>query len=70
MHQYMLGAAWFESRFAEKDLVDTKLTMNHQCTLVTEKADSALDCIRKQVASRLRKKILCLFSFPFSSQHW
>ncbi|KAK4825930.1 hypothetical protein QYF61_003425 [Mycteria americana] len=40
MHQYMLGATQPESSFAEKALrvlVDTKLNMSQQCTLVAKK---------------------------------
>ncbi|KAK4811082.1 hypothetical protein QYF61_016368 [Mycteria americana] len=52
MHQYMLGAAWLESSFAEKDLgvlVGTRLNMSQQCALVAE-------------GRRLRKVILPLSS--------
>ena len=48
-HQYMLGANWLESSFAEKDLgilVDTKLNMSQQCALATKKASGIVSCIR------------------------
>ncbi|GAB0204020.1 mitochondrial enolase superfamily member 1 [Grus japonensis] len=64
-HQYMLGANWLESSFAEKDpgvLVDKKLTMSQQCTLMGKKANSILGCIRRSVASMLREVILPLCS--------
>jgi len=69
MHQYMLGAGQLESSFAEKDLVDTKVTIHQQCALVAEKANGVLGCISKTVPSRSREVILPLYSFP-STQHW
>ncbi|KAK4811083.1 hypothetical protein QYF61_016369 [Mycteria americana] len=65
MHQYMLGAAWLESSFAERDLgvlVGTRLNMSQQCALVAKRADGILGCIRQSIASRLRKVILPLSS--------
>ncbi|KAK4810813.1 hypothetical protein QYF61_008785 [Mycteria americana] len=56
MHRYMLGAAQLESSFAEKDLgvlVDTKLNMSQQCTLVVKKTKTNLGYMRRSVASRL-----------------
>ncbi|KAK4810852.1 hypothetical protein QYF61_008824 [Mycteria americana] len=53
MHQYMMGADWLESSFAEKDrggggsvLVDTKLNMSQQCALVAKKANGILGYLR------------------------
>jgi len=63
MHQYKLEADQLESSFAEKALVvlvDTKLTMNQQCTLVAKVASSILGCIRSSITSRLRAVIIVL----------
>ncbi|KAK4816810.1 LOW QUALITY PROTEIN: hypothetical protein QYF61_023497 [Mycteria americana] len=54
-----------ESSLAEKDLgvlVDNKLTVGQQCTLMAKKANSFLGCIRQSIASRLRQVILPLYS--------
>ena len=64
-HQYMLGAAWLESSFAEKDLgvlVDTKLNISQQGALATKKVNGILGCIRQSSASRSREAILPLCS--------
>ena len=65
MHQYRLGADLLENSYVERDLgvlVDNKLTMNHQCALVTKKASGILRCIKKSVASRSREVLLPLYS--------
>ena len=57
----MLGTDWLESSPAEMDLailVDSNLTVNHQCTLMTEEASSMLGFIRKSIAGRLWEVIL------------
>jgi len=56
-----LGTDWLESSAAEMDLeilVDNKLTVNHQWTLMTKEANSFLGFIRKSVAGGLREVIL------------
>ena len=65
MHQYGPGVDLLESSFVEKALgvlVDSKLPMSQQCALVAKKANGILGCIRRSVASRLRKVILHLYS--------
>jgi len=62
LHQCRLVADLLESSSVERDLgvlVDYKLTMNQQCALAAKKANGILRCIKKSVASRLRR-----FSFP------
>ena len=65
MHQYRLGNDLLERSTAVKDLgvpMDKKLTMSHQCALVSKKANDILWCINKSVASRLREatfRVLC-----------
>ncbi|GAB0205341.1 mitochondrial enolase superfamily member 1 [Grus japonensis] len=57
-HQYRLGFDLLGSSSAEKDLgvlVDNKLSMSQQCTLTAKKANGILGCIKKSVASRLRR---------------
>ena len=64
-HQYRLGVDLLGSSTAEKDLavlVDSKLSMSHQCALVAKKANGILGCIKKNMASRLREVILPLYS--------
>ncbi|PKU31833.1 microtubule-associated protein rp eb family member 2 [Limosa lapponica baueri] len=52
MHQYRLGADLLESTSEEQDLgvlVDNRMTMSRQCTLVAKKVNGILGCIRKSV---------------------
>ncbi|GAB0192655.1 hypothetical protein GRJ2_001730800 [Grus japonensis] len=56
----MLGATQLESSLAEKDLgvlVDSRLTVSHQCALAAKAADDKLGCIRRTVVNRLSKRI-------------
>jgi len=65
MHQYRLGADLLQSSSAERDLgmlVDDKLTMSQQCTLVSKKANGILGYIKKSVASRSSELLLPLYS--------
>ncbi|GAB0189221.1 mitochondrial enolase superfamily member 1 [Grus japonensis] len=64
-HQYRLGVDLLGSSSAEKDLgvlVDNKLSMSQQCSLMAKKASGILGCIKKSVASRSREVILPLYS--------
>lgn len=64
-YQNRLGTERLESNFEQKTsrfLVDTKLTVSQQCTLVTKKADSLLDSFKGSIASRLREVITLLSS--------
>jgi len=52
-----------ESSLAEQDLgvlVDTKLTVSQRCALTAKKAGGISDCIRQNIASRLREMIISL----------
>jgi len=65
MHQYRLGVDLLESSSVERDLgvlVDDRLTMSQQCTLVAKKGNGILGCIKKSVASRSREVLLPLYS--------
>ena len=64
-HKYRLGREWNKSSPVEKDsrvLVDENLIMTQQCVLTAQKANHILGCIKRSVASRLRKGILPLYS--------
>ncbi|PKU29133.1 hypothetical protein llap_20563 [Limosa lapponica baueri] len=50
LHQYKLGDDLLESSSLEEDLgvlVDNRMTMSQQCTLVAKKANGILGCIGK-----------------------
>jgi len=64
-HQYRLRSELLKKNSAEKDLdvlVDNRLAMSQQCVLVARKANGGLKCIKKSMASRLRKVILLYFT--------
>ncbi|KAJ7402698.1 hypothetical protein BTVI_83963 [Pitangus sulphuratus] len=72
MPQYRLGSDLLESSSMEKNLgvlVDTNLPMSWQCSLVPKKANGIRECIRKNIASRLREVILPLYA-ALVSLHW
>lgn len=52
MHQYSLGDDLLERSSAEKNLVNNKLAVHQQCTLVAKKANDILGWIKKSMASR------------------
>ncbi|GAB0175895.1 mitochondrial enolase superfamily member 1 [Grus japonensis] len=57
-NQSMLGDTQVESSFAEKDLgvlVDTKLHISQQCTLVAKMTNGILGCSRRSAASNFQK---------------
>ncbi len=65
MHRYRSGADLLERSSAEKELgvlVDNRLAMSQQCTLVAMKASGILGCLPKSLASRSREVILPLSS--------
>ena len=65
MRQYRLGDDMLQMSFAERDLgvlVDSRLDMSQQCSLVAKKTNGILGCIKKSVASRSREVILPFYS--------
>ena len=64
-YNYKLGDERIECSPAKKDLVvlmDGKLDMSQQCALTSQKASCILGCIQRSMVSRLREKILPLYS--------
>ncbi|PKU46997.1 hypothetical protein llap_2711 [Limosa lapponica baueri] len=64
-NQYRLGVDLLQSTTEEKELevlVDSKLSMSQQCSLLAKRANGILGCIGKSVASRSREVILPLYS--------
>ena len=64
-HRYRLGREWLESSPEGKDLevpVNERLNISQQCEIAPQKANCILGCIKRIVASRLRKVILPLYS--------
>ncbi|KAJ7409098.1 hypothetical protein WISP_116659 [Willisornis vidua] len=58
-HQYRLGADLVMISSVQKDLgvlLDKNLSMSEQCSIVVEKTNSILECLRKSTASNLREK--------------
>lgn len=52
MHQYRLGGDLLERSSEKKELsvlLDCRLTMSQQCTLVVKKSNGILGCIKKSV---------------------
>ena len=65
MHPYKLGDDLLKRRSAEKDLgvlVDNRLAMSQQCSLVAKKANGILGYIKNSMASSLREAILPIYS--------
>jgi len=64
-HMYRLGKDLTESRPPEKDLgvlVNGKPNMYQQCVLAAQKTNGILDCIKRSLASRVRKVIVPFYS--------
>ena len=64
-YQYRLGDEGIERSPAKKDLgilVDEKLDVSHHCVLIAQKPNCILGCIKRNMYSRLREKILPLYS--------
>jgi len=70
---YKLGEEILGSSPSEKELgvlVDQKLNMSQQCALTAHKASGILGCIRRGVASRVRKmSLLCFYEAPSDVLH-
>ena len=65
MHWFMLGDIQLESSLAEGDLgilVESKLKISQQCTLVRKKINGILGYTSENITSRWRDMILLLYS--------
>ncbi|KAF7254630.1 Exonuclease 1 [Varanus komodoensis] len=64
-HKYRLGDKWLESSNCERDLwvlVDCRLNMSQQCDVVVKRANVALGCIARSMASRSEEVLLPLYT--------
>ena len=66
LYSHMLGTTGYRAYLQEKKglgvLVENKLNMRWQCTIVVMKVHQFLDCISKNVGNRLRKELFLLYS--------
>jgi len=64
-HKYKLGEKWLNSSPAERDLrvlVDSGLSVSHQCALAAKRANYILGCTKHRIINLSKEVVILLYS--------